>query len=228
MVLLLLLLLLLHQQPENFFYTREFEIERAKVTRWFNYRWTCSSFNGKIVSPFSLLFLITFFSLLYRARCQSFLDSRETRIQSSNRGYKWSRYKTNGNFSTIFLTNKNYNSLVQSDEIQSIGSIELWNYISWKRILFYTKCKITRKKKKKKKTLVDPLQKKCPLPGKFSGKQAIPIRERNKVWRRSWVSKEVSISMGWKSIGESVEAAVVTGGETSLPLFHGVSHPRDV
>lgn len=41
--------------------------------------------------------------------------------------------------------------------------------------------KLHEKKKKKKKTLVDPLQKKCPLPGKFSGKQAIPIRERNKV-----------------------------------------------
>lgn len=29
--------------------------------------------------------------------------------------------------------------------------------------------------------------------------------------------------MGWKSIGENVEAAVVTGGGTSLPLFHPVS-----
>lgn len=39
--------------PANFFYTREIEIERAKVTRWLNYRWTCSSF--PVEKSFSLL-----------------------------------------------------------------------------------------------------------------------------------------------------------------------------
>lgn len=188
------------------------------MTRWFNYRRTCSSFNGKIVSPFFPSFSNYFFLFLfYRARCQSFLGFTADTFQFSNsRGYK-----------TKFLCTL-YLQLIKI-QLSSNQSNSLYNFQFWSKIQSRnaksnhtcTKRKITRKKKKRKKHS-SILSKKTPTRGKFAGRRA--IRERNKVWRRRRRrSLGVSISMGWKSIGENVEAAVVTGGGTSLPLFHPVS-----
>lgn len=77
-----MLLLQQQQQPENFFYTREFEIERAKVTRRTTGELVPLSMEKSFLL-FSLLFLITFFSFYFIARdVNLFWDSRQTRFNS--------------------------------------------------------------------------------------------------------------------------------------------------
>lgn len=190
------------------------------MTRWFNYRRTCSSFNGKIVSPFFPSFSNYFFLFLfYRARCQSFLGFTADTFQFSNsRGYKTKFLCTLYlQLIKIQLSSNQSNSLYNFQ-----GNFDQRSNLETPNLIIRVRSIKLHGKKKKRKKHSSTLSKKAPTRGKFAGRRA--IRERNKVWRRRRRrSLGVSISMGWKSIGENVEAAVVTGGGTSLPLFHPVS-----